>query len=1088
MRLNELLLRHCPVRTLSAVLTGLAFSLLTVPDISAQNSGEKAPAEEPEVFTQIPAIAEAKARDAAESGAKKPNAKPAASAKGPTAKWIWGPQADTKYVLERSFEGTAERALLKATCDNVLTLFVNGKKVASSSSWENPVQVEVQKHLRAEGENVIRAEVANAGGISGFALSLALIDGKGKARHIISDENWTATEHGDKGEAVAVKVVGKMGDSPWNNVFAKTAAAGDGTPRGVFNVLPGFQVELLYTVPKEEQGSWVSLTSDGRGRLLASDQGGKGIYRITPAPIGSTEPTKIEKLDLELTSSQGMLFAFGHLYVSVNGGPGSGLYRAKYDEKTDSFGEVQKLRALQGGGEHGPHALRLAPDGKSIYLIAGNHTNPPFSAGEDRNDENLSSRIPSNWSEDLLLPRMWDANGHARGKLAPGGWIAKTDPEGKTWEIVSIGYRNPYDMAFNQAGELFAYDADMEWDMGSPWYRPTRVVHAVSGSEFGWRSGTGKWPTYSLDSLPPTQNIGPGSPVGAEFGYGTKFPAKYQQALYLCDWTFGTMYALHLTPDGASYAAELEEFISRTPLPLTDVSVNSDGALYFTVGGRGTQSELYRVTYIGDASTEPVKHDTDDQQAAQARRIRQKLETFHDPAQPADAEALDFIWKHLGADDHFIRYAARIALEKQPLDRWQNRVLAEDDPRTLTNAAVALIRQGDPALKPQIADALLRPDFGKLPLLEKLDLLRAWSLLFTRMGEPSEELQQAVLARLDGQFPATAQANGSTAAADQRSRFVDGGALNAELIRVLVYLQSPTIVGKVVPLLETESDHPGDEALASLLSRNDRYGGAIARMLANQPDKQRVHYAFVLRNAKNGWTLETRRKYFEFLRRAHDWSGGNSYQKFLTNIENEAWDNSTATERLAIEAAGLRKPYKAPKLPTPKGPGHPWTAAEIIAAAEEGLAGGRNFKNGEKMFKATRCVICHRFAGDGGATGPDLTQLAGRFNLKDLTDSIVEPSKVISDQYKASTVVTTVGKVYNGRILSENDDQITMLTDPEDSTKIVDIPRKEIDEILPSRTSMMPKDLLKTLNRNEMLDLLAYLLSRGNPQDAMFRK
>ncbi len=67
-----------------------------------------------------------------------------------------------------------------------------------------------------------------------------------------------------------------------------------------------------------------------------------------------------------------------------------------------------------------------------------------------------------------------------------------------------MGYRNQYDIALNEDGELFTYDADMEWDFGSPWYRPTRVCHATSGSEFGWRSGTGKWPAYYEDSLPPS--------------------------------------------------------------------------------------------------------------------------------------------------------------------------------------------------------------------------------------------------------------------------------------------------------------------------------------------------------------------------------------------------------------------------------------------------------------------------------------------------------------------------------------------------------------------------------------------------------
>ena len=59
-----------------------------------------------------------------------------------------------------------------------------------------------------------------------------------------------------------------------------------------------------------------------------------------------------------------------------------------------------------------------------------------------------------------------------------------------------MGFRNPFDIAFNRDGELFTYDSDMEWDVNTPWYRPTRVLHVTSGSEFGYRNGAGKWPAY----------------------------------------------------------------------------------------------------------------------------------------------------------------------------------------------------------------------------------------------------------------------------------------------------------------------------------------------------------------------------------------------------------------------------------------------------------------------------------------------------------------------------------------------------------------------------------------------------------------
>ena len=81
------------------------------------------------------------------------------------------------------------------------------------------------------------------------------------------------------------------------------------------------------------------------------------------------------------------------------------------------------------------------------------------------------------------------------------------------------------------------------------------------------------------DSLPPVVNIGPGSPTGVAFGYGAKFPAKYQDAFFASDWSYGKLYAVHLKPEGSGYGADVEEFVTGTPLPLTDVVVNPvDGA------------------------------------------------------------------------------------------------------------------------------------------------------------------------------------------------------------------------------------------------------------------------------------------------------------------------------------------------------------------------------------------------------------------------------------------------------------------------------------------------------------------------------
>jgi putative heme-binding domain-containing protein len=1013
------------------------------------------PAAEEKTFTQKPDIAPAQVRGEPPPMPKEqPRPQAELFKQGPKPLWIWGADDNRRYTLRKEFAGGSTAARLKATCDNRMTILLNGQEVARSDTWQTPVEVDVQKYLKPDN-NVLVARVTNDGGTAGFLLKLVLTMPGGEKRYIVSDESWQAAEKKDESSKAARKI-GKLGDAPWGDVFSASAASL--TASNLFHVLPGFQVERLFTVPKNTLGSWVAITFDNKGRLIASDEARKGLCRITPPPLGSSDEVKVEHLDVKITAAQGLLYAFDSLYVSVNGGPGSGLYRVRDTDGDDQFDEVVKLRPLAGSGEHGPHGVQLSPDRKSLFFVCGNHTDLPPKLD--------ASRLPSNWGEDLLLPRQWDANGHARGRMAPGGWVAQTDKESKKVEIFTAGYRNAYRFAFNADGEMFVYDSDMEWDMGMPWYRPTRVMHATSGSEFGWRSGTGKWPTYYVDSLPQMLNIGPGSPVGVTFGYGAKFPAKYQKALYLLDWTFGTIYALHLEPDGSTYKAVKEEFLSRTPLPLTDAAIGPDGALYFAIGGRNAQSELFRVTYIGKESTAPV--DAHDPHNAELRELRHKLEKYHEPTVD-QAKAVEFIYPHLGHGDRFIRYAARVALEHQKPSLWQERVLQEKDAETLLSGAVALARQGDKSLQTRLLSALDRLDFTKLPEFQQLELLRVYQLAFIRMGEPDAATAARGAKKLDAFYPTQSES------------------LNRELVQLLVHLKSPTVLAKTIAEMRKESKKTNEERMDELLQRNRGYGETVAKVMANGADLQKLHYLFVLRNLRDGWTMDQRKFYFEWLADARKHSGGASYQGFLNNIEKEAFDNASEQERLAIEAAGLRKPFKMKELPKAKGPGRDWKLGELVEFAEPKLK-GRDFKNGQKMYAAARCVVCHRFNGEGGATGPDLSQVAGRFNLKDLCESIVEPSKVVSDQYRASIVTTTNGKIYTGRIVNETKDALTILLDPEDSTKVVEVKKSKVEEMKPSLVSVMPEGALKTLNENEVLDLLAYLLSRGDPKHSMFHK
>ena len=857
----------------------------------------------------------------------------------------------------------------------------------------------------------------------------------------------------------AIDASGDTSDESKQVTRAPSVAAGQKTESVErLNLLPGFIAEKIYQVPKERQGSWVSICRGPAGSLFVSDQGQAGIYQVFPAVIGDSDSlTTAEKVAVPVSSAQGLCFHDGTLFANVNG-KGSGVWAITDTNSDGKLDNAKHLLPLRGAGEHGPHAIFPTPDGNKLIVMGGNYTRPA---------ELKSSRLPSNWQEDLLLPRQADTHGHANGLLAPGGWIAQMSPDGSDFEMLSMGYRNPYDSAFSPEGELFAYDADMEWDMGAPWYRPTRICHATSGSEFGWRAGTGKWPTYFEDSLPPVVDIGPGSPVGVLFGTGGKFPKRYQRALYALDWTFGTIHAIHLEPNGASYNGREEEFISGTPLPVTDAVIGEDGAFYFTTGGRGIQSSLYRVRYQGDeATTEAPK-----QSISHANRKRRQLEEYHGKT---DTEAVHAAWPSLSSSDRFIRYAARIAIENQPVNQWADRALSEKQPARALVALMALCRQGDASHQKEVLDALLRLDYRELSDSRKLIFLRDIGLCFMRLGPPSDKQREAVIDLLDGNFPG------------------NNDQVNVELARILIYLDAPGVISKVLALMETASP-PQVPEWGELIGRNKEYGSPIAKMLENYPPLLEIQYAFMLRNLRYGWTLGERRRYFQWFLDAAKHPGGHSFSGFLNNIRNVALENCSTAERNAVaDLTGqtVESEEIVMEVTPPKGPGREWTLEQAMQLLDNGLV-DRNFHAGRNLFYAAQCGACHRFDGNGGYIGPDLTSVSSRLSHQDLLESIIHPSRVISDQYGSHLIATADGREIVGRVVPGGKDDpagsIRLYTQNMEAEPIL-LLKDDIEEMTPSPLSQMPVGLLNNLSQAEMLDLIAFMLSRGNPGDGMFTR
>ena len=819
---------------------------------------------------------------------------------------------------------------------------------------------------------------------------------------------------------------------------AKPAAVKKGlgaTPASSFRLPEGFQAELVYEVPSKEQGSWVAMCVDLKGRLIVSDQYGK-LYRVTPSTTGNPADTKVDPINVNLGMAQGLLHTKDGLYVDVNGegildkdqkdAPrGPGLYRLQDLDGDEQFEKIERIIPLTGGGEHGPHAIIPGPDGR-LYLCAGNQTDLPEKI--DR------SRVPRHWNEDHLLGRMPDGRGFMANRLAPGGFILSFNADGSDVELVSTGFRNEYDIAFNPLGDLFTYDADMEWDIGTPWYRPTRVNHVISGAEFGWRNGTGKWPEYFADSFGAVANIGYGSPTGIAFGTGAKFPAKFQNALYVSDWSYGVVYAVHLEPEGASYKSTFEPFVSASPMPVTDLLIHPEqGCMYMTIGGRKTQSALYRIAYSGSESTQPAVF-PDNEPAKAARAARRDLEAMHVPGAKLDITAA---MRNIGSPDRALRSAARLALEHFDSKQWRDPIQQSLPAQSAITMAVALARKGTPADQVDVNNSLLRLEWSKLDNTQRLELLRAYQLSFLRLGPADPATREKIIAQIDGHFPAA-----------------DGDSLvDRELARVLIHLEAPKIVDR-----------------------------CVAQMNGSNSAEQQIHYAFCLREAQKGWTPQTRKAYFQWFYDIGTARGGASFGGFLENIRKVAIGNLEDEDKAAL--GELTGPLPAPKDPladlAPRSQVKQWSVdelAEKFAAKKSGF----NYERGKQMFAVAQCYKCHRFAGQGGIQGPDLTASSQRFSTKDMLTAIIEPNKEISDQYEA-TVFQTEEETVIGRVANLNGDNLMVATNMLDPGNFTNLKRSDIIDMKPSKASMMPSGLLDTLTEEEIFDLLVYLQSGGNPK------
>lgn len=810
-------------------------------------------------------------------------------------------------------------------------------------------------------------------------------------------------------------------------------------PPSAITVPEGFAVDLLASA-QPGQGSWVCLTFDPQGRAVISPQRG-GLLRATIPGVsvdaaGATcqaPETEVAPIESSVSSAQGLCFVDGALFVQVaEAGDQNGLWRLRDADGNGSFENAERLLAYgPEGGEHGPHGVVQGPDG-ALYIAIGNHTRLPDTLATPATDTAPGAAPGSpydHFGEDLAGPRMWDPRGHAVGIRAPGGVVLRVDPATGAAQVMAGGFRNAYDHCFNAEGELFTYDSDMEWDIGAPWYRAPRIVHVVRGGEYGWRSGSGCWPDWFADSLPPVCETDSASPTGMVSGHESAWPDPWRSMIYAADWTFGRILAVNLQRNGATYSGGWQLFASGRPMPVADLAWGPDGQMYLVTGGRGTRSGLYRIrrTAANEVETDgAAAMDESAQVAAWSRRV---AESMMQPLPLDEAqEGCSLLLELLGSDDRWVRFAARTALEHQSTALWADEALALKGVARM-EAALALARVGseEQALRAVSAAADVLAVAGPAPAAEAE---RATAM-------------RTVLVAFD-RHPTTAGSPAGQRAAE------------AALARACESPEGPVAWAGLEIACERQLPGAVPEAMRRLVAATQRADA--------------LRYATMVRAVATGWTDELRAAYWAWLAAANADAGGFSLAGFLDRIRADATTTIGGAPPPAANAAPVARPASTGATL------HAWTVDELLA--EQPGDGVRDLARGARVFQETSCVQCHRFAGMGASTGPDLTGVGARFSRRELLRAILEPNAEVSDQYRDSIVETDDGSVVVGRIVSDSPEAIEVRTNPmgEERERVA---RARIVSIAPLATSSMPPGLLDARTRAEVLDLLAYLERGG---------
>ena len=415
-------------------------------------------------------------------------------------------------------------------------------------------------------------------------------------------------------------------------------------------------------------------------------------------------------------------------------------------------------------------------------------------------------------------------------------------------------------------------------------------------------------------------------------------------------------------------------------------------------------------------------------------------------ADAARDQALDAVLaglvRRLDDEDRLVRYAAREALARVDPDLWIPRLELAGTPTYASfEALLALV------LRPGFPDAEL--------VFEHLILYGGTRPSEAMLGSFLRVLE---LALVRGREDAAGVAGLDELALSMLGWFPRGRSEHdRKLERVLAYLAPPG-------------------ATAAL----------AARLSPDRTQEDEIHTLYALRAIEADWEEGERRMVVAWFDRGRSFAGAASMVGYIEALWQQVLAKLPPAERsLALDRrqAGLAEEFEritalvaADELPSEdeRSRLRQMSFDELAEYLEyDVMAYERHDPDrGERVFQRARCAACHVFGDVGRGGGPDLSTVVSRFRRREILESIVYPSRVISDQYSALRVELRDGQSYVGMHAAESEEDLTLITAI--GERLV-LDKHEIVSREVADVSLMPEGLLEAMSFDDLVSLMRYL-------------